>query len=125
MDSIKRNLKGKLEQTAPLLFDDLKKIIDKIDYEIEKNPKKLINYRDKTIILIGWFGAFRRSEIVSLNIQNIELNTYGISIKLDKSKTDQEGNLDAKGIEKVENLENLPYCAVKSYLKWLSAIIKV
>lgn len=120
MKSIKRNLKGKLEQTAPLLFDDLKKIIDLIDIEIENNSKKLINFRDKAIILIGWFGAFRRSEIVGLRVENIEINPQGISIKLDKSKTDQEGVLEAKGIEKVEYLENLPYCPVKSFTNWLN-----
>ena len=120
MNSIKRNLKGKLEQTSPLLFDDLKKIIDFIDSEIDKNTKKLINYRDKAIILIGWFGAFRRSELVGLNIENIEINSQGLSIKMEKSKTDQEGNLEAKGIERSEFLENRSYCPVISYTNWLN-----
>ena len=39
---------------------------------------------------------------------------------MDKSKTDQEGVLEAKGIEKVEYLENLPYCPVKSFTNWLN-----
>ena len=118
MNVIKRSLKGKLEQTSPLLFEDLKKIIDVIDEEILKNPSRLINYRDKCIILIGWFGAFRRSELVNLKIENIEINNQGLSIKMDKSKTDQEGKLEAKGIEKSDS-PNSPYCPVNSYAKWL------
>ena len=118
MDVIKRSLKGKLEQTSPLLLNDLKKIIDIIDIEIDKNTNKLINYRDKSIILIGWFGAFRRSEIVNLKVENIDFNEMGMSIKMDKSKTDQEGNLEAKGIEKSEDWQST-YCPVNSYKKWL------
>ena len=120
MDTIKRSLKGKLEQTAPLLFIDLVKIIDFIDEEIKKNSQKLINYRDKSIILIGWFGAYRRSELVGLNIENIEINSEGLSIKMEKSKTDQEGVLEAKGIEKLENLKNRSYCPAFSYTNWLN-----
>ena len=118
MDVIKRSLKGKLEQTAPLLFDDLKKIIDIIDIEIDKNFQKLINHRDKAIILVGWFGAYRRSEIVGLSVENIEFNEDGMSIKMDKSKTDQEGNLEAKGIAKSEDPEST-YCPVNACKKWL------
>ena len=118
MDVIKRSLKGKLEQTAPLLFDDLKKIIDIIDIEIDKNFQKLINYRDKAIILVGWFGAYRRSEIVGLSVENIEFNEDGMSIKMDKSKTDQEGNLEAKGIAKSEDSQST-YCPVNACKKWL------
>ena len=118
MDVIKRSLKGKLEQTAPLLFDDLKKIIDIIDIEIDKNFQKLINHRDKAIILVGWFGAYRRSEIVGLSVENIEFNEDGMSIKMDKSKTDPEGNLEAKGIVKSEDPQST-YCPVNACKKWL------
>jgi len=119
MDSIKRNLKNQLEQTPPLLFDDLKKIIDEIDREIRQNPQKKINYRDKAIILIGWFGAFRRSELVNLKYENVILEENGLIIKMTKSKTDQEGNLEPKGLEKSSNL-NSPYCPYYNYLVWLN-----
>ena len=85
MDVIKRSLKGKLEQTAPLLFDDLKKIIDIIDIEIDTNFQKLINHRDKAIILVGWFGAYRRSEIVGLSVENIEFNDHSLLFYKDRT----------------------------------------
>ena len=119
MDSIKRNLKNKLEQTSPLLFDDLKKIIDKIDENIETNPNKKNNYRDKAILLMGWFGAFRRSELVNLSYENIDITENGLIIKMNKSKTDQEGNLEPKGLEKSNNI-NSPYCPYYNYLIWLN-----
>ena len=119
MDSIKRNLKNNLEQTSPLLFDDLKKIVDEIDRDISINPLKKINYRDKAIILIGWFGAFRRSELVDLNYDNVTLTENGLIIKMNKSKTDQEGKLEPKGLEKSSN-DNSPYCPYYNYLIWIN-----
>jgi len=119
MDSIKRNLKNNLEQTSPLLFDDLKKIIDEIDKEISQNGFKKINYRDKAIILIGWFGAFRRSELVNLEYENIALTENGLIIKMNKSKTDQEGKLEPKGLERSSN-KNSPYCPYYNYLIWIN-----
>ena len=119
MDSIKRNLKNQLEQTSPLLFDDLKKIINEINNNILKDPLKKINYRDKAIILIGWFGAFRRSELVNLDYENVKIVNEGLIIKMTKSKTDQEGNLEPKGLERSDDM-NSPYCPYQSYLFWLN-----
>ena len=74
---------------------------------------------------MGWFGAFRRSELVNLSYENIDITENGLIIKMNKSKTDQEGNLEPKGLEKSNNI-NSPYCPYYNYLIWLnvSKIIK-
>lgn len=50
-----------------------------------------IGIRDKAILLIGWASAMRRSELVSLNIEDIDFNERGVLIRVSRSKTDQEG----------------------------------
>ena len=54
-------------------------------------PDTLIGLRDKALLLIGFAGAFRRSELVALTVNDIERTPEGIKITIRKSKTDQEG----------------------------------
>lgn len=54
-------------------------------------PNTLIGIRDKALLLIGFAGAFRRSELVSLEVNDIERTPEGIKVTIRKSKTDQEG----------------------------------
>ena len=65
-----KRLKGSSQKgKKPLLINELKKIIDVINNENEPDIKKL---RNKAILLIGFSGGFRRNELVSLNLEDIE-----------------------------------------------------
>lgn len=46
--------------------------------------------RDRALLLVGWHGAFRRSEFVALQVSHVNWQPAGLVIRLDKSKTDQE-----------------------------------
>ena len=59
-------------------------------------PDSLKKIRDKTLLLIGFFGAFRRSELVSITYDNLRFEPEGVVITLPKSKTDQA----SEGIER-------------------------
>lgn len=54
--------------------------------------------RNRAMLLIGFAGAFRRSELVSLNVQDIKATREGLVVTLRRSKTDQEGQGQVKGI---------------------------
>ncbi len=97
----------------PLLINNLKLIINVIDQLKIEKIKKL---RDKSIILIGFSGGFRRNEIVSLNVDDLDFVTEGVKINLRKSKTDQFGEGSIKGIPYFDNSK---YCPVKSVSKWI------
>ena len=85
---IKRR-KGSIQKgKKPLLINSLKKIINVIDEQKKEEIKK---FRDRSIILIGFSGGFRRNEIVSLNYDDLEFVSEGLKINLRKSKTDQFG----------------------------------
>ena len=96
----------------PILINDLKKLIDVINEQKIEDIKKL---RDKSIILIGFSGGFRRNEIVSLNIEDLDFVFEGIKITVRKSKTDQFGEGLIKGIPHFDN--KLLYCPVATLQK--------
>ena len=113
MMGIKRR-KGIIQKgKKPLLINNLKKIINVIDEEKNEEIKKL---RDRTIILIGFSGGFRRNEIVSLDYEDIDFVQEGLKISLKKSKTDQFGEGSVKGLPYFDNSQ---YCPVVSMHKWI------
>jgi site-specific recombinase XerD len=110
---IKRR-KGSVQKgKKPLLINDLKKIINAIDEEKNKEIKK---FRDRSIILVGFSGGFRRNEIVSLDYDDLDFVKEGLKINLKRSKTDQYGEGSVKGLPYFDNTE---YCPVVSIRKWI------
>ena len=110
---IKRR-KGSIQKgKKPLLINNLKQIINVIDKQKKEEIKKL---RDRSIILIGFSGGFRRNEIVSLDYDDLDFVTEGLKINLKKSKTDQFGEGSIKALPYFDNPE---YCPIKSIEKWI------
>ena len=110
---IKRR-KGSIQKgKKPLLINNLKKIINAIDENIKDEIKRL---RDRSIILIGFSGGFRRNELVSLDFNDLDFVQEGLKITLRKSKTDQFGEGSIKGLPYFDNTQ---YCPVISISKWL------
>ena len=103
------NQKGK----KPLLINDLKIIINALDESTEKEKKKL---RDKTLILVGFSGGFRRSELVQIEYEDLDFVSEGVKIFIKRSKTDQSGEGSVKGIPYFDNDK---YCPVRSLKKWI------
>ena len=97
----------------PILINHLKQIINAIDEQDKKEIKKL---RDRSIILIGFSGGFRRNEIVSLDFDDLDFVPEGLKINIRRSKTDQFG----EGFKKaLPYFDNSVYCPVLSLKKWL------
>tara|TARA_B110001452_G_C15228214_1_gene425638 strand:+ start:26 stop:982 length:957 start_codon:yes stop_codon:yes gene_type:complete len=110
---IKRR-KGSIQKSKkPLLISDLKQIINVIDQQKKDEIKKL---RDRSIILIGFSGGFRRNEIVSLDYDDLDFVPEGLKINLRRSKTDQFGEGTLKGLPYFENSQ---YCPVISLKRWI------
>ena len=97
----------------PIKINSLKNIINVIDEQKNQEIKKL---RDRSIILVGFSGGFRRNEIVSLDYNDLEFVPEGLKINLRRSKTDQFGQGSLKGLPFFENAN---YCPVVSLQKWI------
>ncbi len=102
----------------PLLISDLKLLINAIDESKEKHIRKM---RDKALILIGFSGGFRRSELVNIEIQDVEFVTEGVKIFVKRSKNDQSGEGMRKAIPYFDNTKFCPVIALK---KWIDAFEK-
>tara|TARA_B100001540_G_C15764429_1_gene623267 strand:+ start:250 stop:1185 length:936 start_codon:yes stop_codon:yes gene_type:complete len=113
LHGIKRAKGSNQKAKKPILINDLKLIINVID-EVEKSERKKI--RNKTLILIGFSGGFRRSELVNLEYEDIEFVNEGVKIFIKRSKTDQSGEGMIKAIP---YFENHFYCPVLNLKKWM------
>ena len=111
---IKRK-KGSIQTgKKPILINHLKQIINTIDEEKIPKIKKL---RNRTLILIGFGGGFRRTELISINHEDLDFVEEGVKITLQRSKTDQFGEGLVKGLPYFANEK---YCPVTSLKNWIS-----
>ncbi len=97
----------------PILINQLKSIIDVISEEKTEEVKKI---RDKTITLIGFSGGFRRSELISIDYEDLEFVSEGVKIVLRTSKTDQFGEGMIKALPYFTNQN---YCPVLHLMQWI------
>ena len=107
LHGIRRTLGSRQKAKKPILINDLKLIIKAID-------KKKI--RDKALILIGFAGGFRRSELVNIDYQDVEFVPEGVKILIKRSKTDQSGEGNIKAIPYFDNQEFCPVIALKNFI---------
>ena len=99
----------------PILINELKSIINVIDKD--KNEKKRL--KNRALILIGFAGGFRRSELVEILYEDIDFVDEGVKIFVRRSKTDQSGEGMTKGIPYFSNSE---YCPVISLKNWIEKL---
>jgi len=97
----------------PILINHLKLIINVIDNQNKEEIKKI---RDRSIILVGFSGGFRRNEIVSLNYDDLDFVPEGLKINIRRSKTDQFGEGSVKALPYFDSSQ---YCPVISLQKWI------
>ncbi|MDA7695263.1 tyrosine-type recombinase/integrase [Candidatus Pelagibacter sp.] len=110
---IKRR-KGSIQKAKkPLLINSLKLIINVIDKQQNEDIKKL---RDRSIILIGFSGGFRRNEIVSLDYDDLDFVPEGLKINIKRSKTDQFGEGFTKALPYFDSSQYCPVVSLKNLL---------
>ena len=109
-----RRTKGSMQKgKKPLLISHLKLLINVIN---EQKTEEIKKARDKAIILIGFGGGFRRTELISIDHDDLEFVPEGLKITIKRSKTDQYGEGMVKGLP---YFINEIYCPVLSLKKWL------
>lgn len=107
-----RRTKGTAQKgKAPVLIDDIRAMVNTL-------PDTLLGIRDRALLLVGFAGAFRRSELVSLDVEDVEFTREGLIVHLRRSKTDQEGQGRDIGIPYGSNPLT---CPVRALQDWLEA----
>ncbi|WP_246455540.1 MULTISPECIES: tyrosine-type recombinase/integrase [Hymenobacter] len=75
--------------------------------------------RDRALLLLGFAGAFRRSELVALNVEHLKLTPQALLIHLDKNKTNQYGEVEDKAVFYAPDDR---YCPVRSMQAWVAVL---
>lgn len=78
---------------------------------------RLIDVRDRALLLVGFAGALRRSEIVALDVTDIVVSGEGLRLTIRRSKTDQDGEGHVIAIGRTGSAT----CPVSAYENWISA----
>ncbi|WP_227869698.1 site-specific integrase [Undibacterium parvum] len=110
MQGIRRTFGTAQRRVTALVKDDLLEIMVLVDLQ---SPIKAA--RDKALLLIGFAGAFRRSELVALRIEDVTTYDTGLEILIRRSKTDQEGEGRTVFIPNAKGNR----CPVKALKRWL------
>jgi site-specific recombinase XerD len=110
MKGIRRTLGTAPAQKAPTLTEDIRAMVDVTDAGI-------IGARDRALILAGFAGAFRRSEIVGLDVEDCVFGKDGLTILLRRSKTDSVGAGRKIGIPYGSNPDTCPVRVVQSWME--------
>lgn len=95
----------------PLLTVEIRRIIQRLDFE------QLVDRRDAALLLAGFAGGLRRSELVGLDVEDVEERERGLVLRIAKSKTDQEGEGQVVGIPRGRHEETCPVRAVEEWLE--------
>ena len=110
-----KRVKGSIQRgKKPILINHLNKLIEVISNAKFSEIKKL---RDKSLILIGFSGGFRRSELITIDYEDLEFVEEGLKILVRRSKTDQYGEGHIKGIP---YFQNTTFCPVKALRDWIN-----
>ncbi len=109
LEGIKRENGTQHEPKMALMLQVLPSLMNKID------TTSLIGIRDKALLLLGFALASRRSELVSINIEDLEVNDFGMDVRIPDTKTKQDELI--KGVVFTHN----EFCPVKATQQWIKA----
>lgn len=112
MQGIRRTFGVSQRRVQALVKDDLLEIL-----VLVAKQKPLKAARDKAILLIGFAGAFRRSELVALTVEDITPHAHGIELLIRRSKTDQEGEGRTVFLPLAKSQERCPVIALRAWLE--------
>lgn len=109
LKGIRRKKKTAQLSKRPILTVELRRIIQQLG-------DALIDLRDAALLLVGFAGGLRRSEIVGLDVADMEKREQGLVLHLRRSKTDQEGEGQIVGLPHGRHQETCPVAALESWL---------
>ncbi|MFF3182173.1 site-specific integrase [Rhodococcus pyridinivorans] len=108
------------KRVAPLLAEDVVAIVTAARQSPTSWAGQVYERRDSALLLMGFAGAFRRSELSGLQVGDITRHRHdGLHVRLGKSKTDQDGVGTIRALSYTDSHRSCPPCA---YLRWLQVV---
>ena len=117
-----------VERPEPLLVEDLRAIVASLPryeepfergaFRASAGDLTLTSLRDRAILLVGWAGALRRSELAGLRVEDVQLRRgKGYVLRIRRSKTDQEAEGQVKAIPYGSHAESCPVLALRTWMQ--------
>ena len=119
MDGIKRSLGIRQHQAPAFTIEAFQKVILSLDETVNGQ------LRDKVVLLLGFTGAFRRGELVALDVGDLNFDEEGILIDVRRSKTDQLGAGQLKAIFYASHPGLCPVRTTQRYLQRITEVMPV
>jgi len=91
-------------------------LVDELRAAVATCGERRIDLRDRALVLVGFAGALRRSELVGLDVDDVGFETAGIVLRLRRSKTNQEGELEEVAVLYGSDPQTCPVRALQSWL---------
>jgi site-specific recombinase XerD len=110
MAGIRRALGTAQIAKTPVLVEDLRRMMGRL-------PETMLGIRDRALLLLGFAGAFRRSELVALDVADTVVTRDGLVLTIRRSKTDQDGEGRKIGIPYGSNPATCPIRALQDWLQ--------
>jgi site-specific recombinase XerD len=114
---VRNTLKGIKRVNGTAAVQKVAALTEDVRAMVSATDSGLIGVRDRAMILLGFAGAFRRSEIVSLNFEDCSFGKDGLTITLRRCKTDQDAEGRKIGIPYGSNPETCPVRTVQAWME--------
>jgi integrase len=111
MAGIRRTLGSEQTRKQPVSLDLLRRMLEYVDL------RSLTGLRDRALLLLGFAGGFRRSELVALRVEDLEWAAGGLVVSIRRSKGDPEGRGELVGVPCGQQPETCPVRAVEEWLR--------
>jgi len=111
MKGIRRQLGTARAKKAPVEDEALTRMVEALTVLPAETA-----LRDRAVLTLGWFGAFRRSELAALHVDDVEFVSKGMDVHIRRSKTDQEGR---GRIVSILYASTPSVCAVRTLREWI------
>ena len=112
---------GSVDKVAPALPAELRAMIDYLPRD-DGGSFTLRSKRDRALLLLGFAGALRRSELVGVEASHVQYSSDGIRLFIPRSKADQEGRGAVLGIRYGEDAMT---CPVRALQAWMHAVRQI
>ena len=124
LSGVRRTRKTPPKRRSPLLLADVRLLLEAMRPSMTVWPAAMAAHRDAALLLMGFAGAHRRSELVNLRISDVTVHPAdGLHVRIRSSKTDQEGQGVVRALPYGRDRKSCPPCALVRWRRLLLAYL--
>ncbi len=124
LSGVRRMRKAPPKRRSPLLLADVRTLLEAMRPSMLVWPAAMAAHRDAALLLMGFAGAHRRSELVGLRLSDVRVHPAdGLHVRVRSSKTDQEGQGVVRALPYGRDPQTCPPCALVRWRRLLLAYV--